>query len=347
MRRAPLRGRPPRVRGGGLQQALDPQWRDRALAALPRVAQWEPEREALLAQVEPLMAHEFDLLGSGPTHVGERIDWRLDFKSGRRWPLDHISKVVVVYPDDSDIKVPWELCRCQHLPLLAAAHRLTGEQRYLDEIGAQLVSFIDDNPVEMGPCWACTMDVAIRATNWVATLALCPDQPWTARVLESLLLHGRFIRTHLEWGEVRGNHYLSDIAGLVPLAALFPREGWQQWAAAELVAEMDHQVRPDGVDHEMSTSYHRLVTELFSDGTAAARSLGAAFPESYDDRLDRMHSFITAYTRPDGLAPLIGDEDSGRFLPLSDYGRDPRDHSQMAVGDGEGAFKGFYVMRGG
>jgi uncharacterized heparinase superfamily protein len=200
------------------------------------------------------------------------------------------------------------------------------------------------------------MDVAIRSANWVATLALVPDADWTPGVLASLLLHGRFIRSHLEWSEVRGNHYLADIASLLPLAALFPNEGWQEWAAVELVREMEHEVRADGCDHEMSTSYHRLVTELFDAGTAAAGSFGATFPDWYRERLEAMHAFVRDYTRPDGLAPLIGDEDSGRFLPLGDYAADPRDHRHLLSGDRAALATrpsvaypegGYYVMREG
>jgi Heparinase II/III-like protein/Heparinase II/III N-terminus len=354
LRRARLDIAPLRASSEEVNSALAPDWRERTLRALPTLARWEPD-ETILGPVEPLMRHEFDLLGSGPTQLGERIDWRVDFKTGRRWPLEHISRVPVVYADGSDIKVPWELSRCQHLPLLAAAYRITGDQRFLDEIGMQLTTFSEDNPVEFGPCWSCTMDVAIRSANWVATLALLPDADWTAGVLGTLLLHGRFIRSHLEWSEVRGNHYLSDVVGLLPLAAVFPKEGWQAWAAAELVAEMKHQVRADGCDHEMSTSYHRLVTELFDVGTEAARGLGANFPDWYLERLELMHMFVRDYTRPDGLAPLIGDEDSGRFLPLGSYGADPRDHRHL-LGE-PAAFSarasvayprgGYYVMRAG
>src|SRR3954453_5014648 len=158
---------------------------------MPPVAAWElaleDDRASLLARADDVLAHRFDLLGSGPVDLGERIDWQLDFKSGRRWPLVHISRVPVVYPDDSDIKVPWELSRFQHLPVLAAAHLLTGEHRYLEEIGAQLTHWIDAKPVEEGPKWACAMDVAIRASNWVATLVLCADsvsvEPWLSPVL--------------------------------------------------------------------------------------------------------------------------------------------------------------------
>lgn len=253
--------------------------------------------------------------------------------------MNHISLIRIAYEDDSDIKVPWELSRFQHLPVLSAAHRLTGERAYLDEIGRQLSDWIEANPVEYGPNWACTMDVAIRASNWVAALVLCADaaarELWLEPVLQSLLLHGRFIRRHLEYAESRGNHYLSDVVGLLPVAAVFAesREGgsWIRWAVGELATEMQHQVRADGCDHEMSIPYHRLVCELFLCGTQAADSLlPGVLPEAYRDRLDRMLAFVRDYTRPDGLAPQIGDADDGRFLPLGDYGRaDPRSHLHL------------------
>jgi hypothetical protein len=323
VREARLRARPgglPSVDTESAVAAL----RGPVLAAMPTVARFADE--SVEAQ-DDLLAHRFDLLGSGPTDLGPEIDWLRDFKSGRRWPLRQASLIRPDYRDGSDIKVPWELSRCQHLPLLAVSG-------HSGEVGAQIRSWIAANPVELGPNWASTMDVGIRAANWVAALALCPEEPWFHDALGSLLQHGRFIRAHLEWSEARGNHYLSNVVGLLPVAALFSEsdEGraWAAWATRELVAEMEHQVRPDGVAHEASTAYHRLVTELFVCGTQAADSLvPGAIPDWYRERLELMLGFVRDYTRPDGLAPQIGDADDGRFLPLGDYGADPRDHRHL------------------
>ena len=364
--------RPAELGAGELQAALGGANPVRALRgpvldAMPTVARFEQELgDDLLPRADAVAAHRFDLLGSGPTELGTEIDWLSDFKSGRRWPLHHGSLLRVAYGDGSDIKVPWELSRCQHLPLLAGAYRLTGERRYLDELGAQLRSWIAANPVELGPNWASTMDVAIRAANWVAALALCAEdargQPWFDHVLGSLLLHGRFVRSHLEWSEARGNHYLADVAGLLPVAALFSGgwEGraWAEWAARELASELEHQVRPDGCAHEASTAYHRLVTELFLCAVQAADVLAPArIPDSFRERLDRMLAFVRGCTRPDGLAPQIGDADDGRFLPLGDYGADPRDHRHLfaqagvkyerATGSAAYPDGGYYVLRAG
>jgi uncharacterized heparinase superfamily protein len=374
LRRRPLQATPVEVAAalGGLtlEQAL----RGPVLAALPTAEEFKrslPElddggRHRLLERAEAVAAHRFDLLGSGPVDLGPAIDWSLDFKSGRRWPLKHRQAIVAFHPDDSDYKVPWELSRFQHLPLLAAAYELTGERRFLAEIGAQLESWIEANPVEIGINWACTMDVAIRAANWIATLAIAPDaarERWAEPVAASLLLHGRFIRANLETAAARTNHYLSDVAGLLVVAALFGEgiEGadWSRFAIKEIVAEMEHQVREDGCGHEASIPYHRLVCELFVCGTQAGRALRpGAFPDWYLERLDAMLDFVASYTRPDGLAPQVGDNDDGRFLPLDDYGKaDFRSHLHLfrqagrpyrpATESAAFAAGGYYVMRAG
>jgi hypothetical protein len=353
--RARLRIAPPRasrrdVAGASL---------DTVRAALPTVAAWHPD-DSVVARADEVVAHRFDLLGSGPTDLGAQIPWTTDFKTGAVWPLEHISRVPIVRGDGSDIKVPWELSRGQHLPLLAAAHRLTGDARYADELGAQLRSWIAANPLQRGPNWACTMDVAIRAANWLAALALLDRRPpWFEPVAGSLLLHGRFIRTHLECGEVRGNHFLSDVVGLLPVAALFhgsaEGQAWARWAAGELESEMAYQVRPDGCDHEMSVPYHRLVCELFVCGAQHAEALTpGVLSDAFHERLGRMLQFAADYTRPDGLSPQIGDADDGRYLPLGDYGADPRDHRHLfaqaartPAPQGHAAYRdgGYYVMR--
>jgi uncharacterized heparinase superfamily protein len=348
LRRRPLRATPRELAGALGGRSASAQLRGVVLEAMPTVRAFEQElsgcsdeqwRAGLLARAQAVGAHCFDLLGSGPVALGEKMDWQRDFKSGRSWPLEHISKLPISYPDGSDIKVPWELSRFQHLPLLAAAHRLTGERRWLDELGAQLGDWIAANPVELGANWACTMDVAIRASNWIAALALVAEElegeVWLSPVLSSLLLHGRFIHSHLEYAQARGNHYLSDIVGLLPVAALFSagREGrrWIEWAATELLGELSHQVRPDGCDHEASIPYHRLVTELFICGVQALEALEPnAVLASHRAMLERMLRFTADYTRPDGLAPQVGDADDGRFLPLGDYGRlDHRSHLHL------------------
>jgi len=81
--------------------------------------------EQTINDADEICHHIFDLLGSGKTKLGKEIDWHLDFKSGFRWdPKTYYlgTGKHVTLNDPSDVKVPWELSRCQHFIALGKAY---------------------------------------------------------------------------------------------------------------------------------------------------------------------------------------------------------------------------------
>lgn len=301
---------------------------DRRDAWVERAAAEYPDgRATILAAAERVLAHEFDLLGSGTTGLGPRLPWHEDFKTHRVWPLDYSEDIAYSELDrPTDVKVPWELSRAQHFPLLGQAYWLTGDQRYAQEYVDEVSDWIEQNPWGRGVNWACAMDVALRAVSWIwgfhffAASRACADPAFRGRLLRSLYLHGEHIATHLEKGPVNGNHYLSDGVGLVFLGCFFDsaRKGraWLDAGRAIVLDEMLLQVTADGVDFEASTAYHRLVLELFLTAYQRLRLRGESIPPAQWQRLERMCEFVEAYTKPDGRAPLVGDADDGRVQIL-------------------------------
>ena len=310
--------------------------------------------EQTIKDADAINNHIFDLLGSGKTELGEEINWHLDFKSGFNWnPKEYYlwTRKHVTLDDDSDVKIPWELSRCQHFVTLGKAYwyikqskmqnvkcKIDGE-KYAREFVNQISDWIDANPVELGVNWACTMDVAIRAVNWIWGYYFFCGSPsltkeFKIKIFKSLFLHGRHIVNNLEFGRIRGNHYLSDIAGLVYLGIFFQdtQEGqkWLEKSLSALNEEMEVQVYPDGVNCEGSISYHRLITELFLSTTLICLKNGITFPQWYMSRLEKMIEFVMYYTKPDGTAPPLGDNDDGRLHILSNYGnRNRLDHRYL------------------
>ena len=73
------------------------------------------------------------------------------------------------------------------------------------------------------------MDVALRAVSWIwgfyffGESDACRLRAFRAAFLRALFLHGEFVASHLERGDVNGNHYLCDGVGLVFLGAFFRR----------------------------------------------------------------------------------------------------------------------------
>jgi hypothetical protein len=294
-----------------------------------KLAEFSASRLELLGEI---CRHQFDLLGSGPVDLGNDINWHTDFKTGYVWPPVYYADID--YSDLSqpyDVKVPWELSRCQHFVTLGQAYWLTGEEKYAREFAGQLASWLEANPPQIGVNWTCTMDVAIRAANWIWAFYFFAKSPTLTddlltRFLISILQHGRHIIRNLEDGPIRGNHYLADGVGLVYLGLIFPEfreaERWHQKGLEILFGEMLHQVYPDGADFEASIPYHRLALELFLSPLLLCQLNDVAVPEPVMARLEKMFEFVQAYTKPDGTVPVWGDADDGRLLRLSRPGLD-------------------------
>lgn len=255
------------------------------------------------------------------------IDWHIDFISGYRWDETnwHADLRIGKVPG-ADVKVPWELGRQQHLVQLAKAHALTGDRRYALEIQAQILDFIAANPVGFGPQWGCPMDVAIRASNWLVAVSWLARQKslvagFLWRFAVSLVDHGRFIRSNLEWSaEVNGNHYVSNLAGLYFIGALCPElpgaRDWRSFSRPRIESEIHAQFLADGTNFEASTAYHRLVLELFLYCALVGIRTGEPFPAEYLEVVRRAARVVRSLVFRNGEMTQIGDNDSGRFLVL-------------------------------
>jgi hypothetical protein len=221
------------------------------------------------------------------------IDWHLDFKSGYRWPETIWYRDVPVPPAaGADVKVPWELARMQHLPILALAYGYASGGRkgvkersiYAKEFRNQVLDFIATNPPRFGVNWYYAMEVGIRAANWMVAYDLFQaygaefDPDFETAFRRSIYDHGRHIVANLEWHpELRTNHYLANVVGLLFIAAYLPRtketDAWLAFSVQELVEEVKHQFYPEGANFEASTCYHRLSAEMVTCATALVLGL--------------------------------------------------------------------------
>lgn len=279
------------------------------------------------------------------------IDWQLDFKSGYRWSERVWYKDIEFahLPPGIDVKVPWELARMQHLPLLAWAYLCAtrgypgfiGREHYARQFRNQILDFVATNPPRFGVNWYYSMEVALRVCNWVVAYDLFRrfgavfDSDFESVLARSVDEHAHHIFTNLEnTGLFKGNHYLSDVVGLMFATLALPecqnRDAWLKFSVQELLAEVESEFNPDGSNFEASTSYHCLCAEMVIYATALLVGIGkerqkpsapelrdcAVLPSWYLERLAGMTQFIQDHSKPDGNLIQFGDNDSGRFLKL-------------------------------
>ncbi len=327
------------------RQSLDQDFQLRAQQILAEL----DSASNFLDDASPQTSNLVDAISNGDYTM---VDWHTDVKSGYRWdPSGWWLDQAIGPAPGVDIKVPWEISRGHDLVDLAIAGNVEPSVNYHKTLSIRLLDWIAANPARKGVNWRSTMEVAIRATNWIWALSianaaesLSPSVIWI--VARSLEQHAHFIIKYPdEGGAQANNHYIADMAGLAHIAAALPTHEdapiWAEIAAGGLAEQASAAVDSGGFSVEGSVGYHRFVTELLTHGTLAT----LRFPHTWaasriTDQQSHWRSIAKVFTyadfikKPNDRSPQFGDHDAGRYLkfsrPLSEAGEDTLNHSHLA-----------------
>ena len=283
-------------------------------------------------RAELIVVGRFDLLGYKNLYVGTEVDWHLEPVSGLRSPAKHWKEFDELDSSETgDKKIVWELNRHQHFFTLGVAYLLTGDERFAEVFVRHLETWIEQNPPGIGINWSSSLEVSFRAISWIWAFqffrhsdSFTPELFKTA--LKVLHLHGRHIEKYLSKYYSPNTHLTGEALGLYYLGTQLPflsrSRQWRKLGQDILLEEVSRQFHPDGVYFEQSTWYQRYSVDFYTQ-FAILRSLSN--DNGYDrrnavmdERLQSAFSFMMHITRPDGTTPMIGDDDGGRMLPLTD-----------------------------
>ncbi len=251
------------------------------------------------------------------------IEWHTDKFSYFTYPQKRFDKLNArQYFDKSiDLVFPWEQSRFYFGIHLAQKYYATNDTKYYYQFRNLVLDWIKKNPYLHGVNWLSTMDISIRAINWIVTANLfkklwIKDIEFKSKLTKSLIKHGNYINTFLPIYQngLTTNHTTSSYTGLLFLGLTFNNKSWIKTAVNGLMGCMKSQVYNDGVDFEGSIPYHRLVLEMFAYSAILARANKIDLPVSYYAKLFKMFEFTAAYIDHSGNAPQVGDNDSGRAL---------------------------------
>jgi hypothetical protein len=289
------------------------------------------------------LRQEWDVFGTPVSFSeGKPVDWSLEPVSGRRYPVESVERMPL-HVTGMDPKYPWVMGRLDSALALAqgawVADSDAQRARFATAFVAQTLDFLQANPVGMGVHWTCPMEIGLRAANVAQALVMFSDRPEVRRpeflvpVLGALAEHCAWVEAHLEdRGAVPNNHLVSNHVGLLVTCLLFPELPGAPHrvalAAHALRTEMDAQVHAEGTSFEGSIPYHRLSVELFTLAYVVARGAGVSLGPAYETRLRRMFVASRNWSSELGLAPQIGDNDSGRVFPFQE--REDGDQGYLA-----------------
>jgi hypothetical protein len=309
------------------------------------IREWLERKHFLLSEniaaSSQVMSEANRILEGRTTIYGKEVNlnnpslWHADPLTNNKWDSTiHYSRFSVFHPShdgETDIRRLWELGRFGWAVNLAQAFASTQKPEYVKAWQKFIDDFIKSNRPEYGPHWLNAMEPAMRAIQWGRAYSYIISRDidihtnidFYKRLVMSLLEHGQYIYTHLEWTPSgRTNHYISNLVGLLSIAVLIPEwkpaHAWKEFAIQQLSEEIEIQTDKEGFHSEASTAYHHFVTELYSFVSALDRVHQLGFSSRFHGRVRQMIEVNQTIRGKENIDPRLGDDDSSTLFNDAD-----------------------------
>jgi Heparinase II/III-like protein. len=220
-------------------------------------------------------------------------------------------------PED-DIEWAWALNR--HYPtrdLIDAYFKTgnTGYVKYIDDFTRDWITCSWPYPaVKSNTAMWRGLEVSFREKTWARVFY----ELWNTKlispatkllILSSLPDHAHYARNF----HAQGNWLTMEISGLATVASYWPEfkesKAWMEYSIATMIASMKEQVYPDGVQTELTSSYHHVALSNFKLFADICRKSNVPLPEYYTRTLEAMYNYLALTIRPDGNGLLNNDAD--------------------------------------
>lgn len=261
---------------------------------------------AKLPNAENLLANIFSFYGQTdqvPLVAGEHLNW---FDQG---PAD-------------DKEWAFELNRQDYLVYIMRAYLKTGNSVYVKKIDRLIkdwiVSSLPYPEVKSSTAMWRSLEVSSRLQSWSRVFYGLIKSKHFSPATQLLLLSSIPEHTHYLLNFHGGGNWLtSDMTALARAATAWPEfklsGEWLNYSIDTMVASIQDQVYPDGVQTELASSYHYGALEDFSAFYEIAQQVGIELPVAYVDQIENMWNYLAYVVRPSGTNPLNNDSDLINF----------------------------------
>ncbi|MGX5858624.1 alginate lyase family protein [Dyadobacter jiangsuensis] len=242
---------------------------------------------------------------------------------------EHWSEVNDFSAKAGDIKYVWEKSRFTFLYDLVRYDFHFSEDRSTKVFGL-IADWIDRNPVNCGPNWKCSQEIALRVLNWTFALhyyKFSPtlNQPLFNKIFCSIYDQMCHVAANLSFSRVtvRNNHVLTEALGLYVVGLMFPQFAespeWRVLGKNLFETEITSQIAADGTYIQFSMNYHRVVIQLLTWGIRLAELNHDPMSITVHDRAKVSLNFLrSCQNAMYGRLPNYGHNDGALFFPLSE-----------------------------
>lgn len=235
-------------------------------------------------------------------------------------------------PDDrGDIKFIWERSRfCYLYDIMRYDHHY--EKDSAEFVIAEIISWIEENPVDRGPNYVSSQEIALRVINWISVLHFYIDSPCLSEQRFSIICNSiyrqiKHVESELGFARkfVRNNHLLTEALVLFITGVIFPAfneaSSWQKKGYQVFTGEIQYQIADDGSYLQHTFNYQRIALQLMTVFFSMCRENGIAIkPENEKKARAAVRFYQTFVINDKGNMPAFGNNDGSLFFPLNDNG---------------------------
>lgn len=256
--------------------------------------------------------------------------WHVNPVNGYAYDLrahwTHISDFSTVA---GDIKYVWEQSRFAFLYDLVR-YDLHFKEDQSELVLSKIESWIHGNPVNCGPNWICSQEIALRVLNWTFALQYYKKsanltEPRFHTILNSIYRQMQHVAENIEFSRiaVRNNHALTETLSLYLIGLLFPffpeSAQWKGKGKKWFEEEIAYQIDDEGAYLQFSMNYHRVVVQLLTWAIRLAELNEEKWKPIVYERARKSIYFLTScQDEITGWLPHYGNNDGALFFPLTD-----------------------------
>lgn len=241
------------------------------------------------------------------------------FKPHKGYPYyDYGNDINWQYQPVKDQLIKTFLHRTTFWESLGKAYWATGNEKYAKEWVFQIKDWIKKNkngayPDDKSFAWKAFI-VSFRLNHWSGYFNMFINSSsftpaFLMEFLNSYAEQAEYVKTN--YTDI-GNHLLYEALHMMYAGSTFPEmnnaASWRKSGIQILNTEISKQVLADGVQFELSTSYHIGTINIFLNALKIAQLAGVEneFPESYRNLVEKMVLAVHKYSFPDYTFPMYG-----------------------------------------
>lgn len=277
--------------------------------------------------------------------VGKEYDWITNPDTGYRYdPRQHWTEIADYSQQAGDIKYVWEKSRFSFLyDIIRYDYHFNIDCS--ENVFNEILSWIDNNPINCGPNYRCSQEISLRVLNWTFALYYYKNSiHLTPEVFDKIQyniywqIHHVYHNIQFSRITVRNNHALTETLTLYLVSILYPFvEDFKLWgrkAKKWFEEEIAYQIYEDGTFLQFSMNYHRVAIQLITWGVRLSELNNDPLDTIVYDRAEKSLLFLRVCMDDNsGWLPNYGANDGALFFRLNnDHYRDYRSQLKSLAG---------------